>query len=186
MFPYNELILSDSALFTSTIKDNLPLEQNINTRFNAIDLECISLVVIDSHIKLEDIKYKIKTIINLTGIPAREDEIRFKKPIKLEQVLEIILRHRRSKLIFCKLTSNWIYDEQALTIMNHNSKVKLTARENKIFKFLLLNQNNKINKSDIIESLFRDSPWIGINNIEVYLNHLKNKLPEDCADVIRI
>lgn len=177
------ILLTKSDLLTDSIKDNLPDVNFFSAYKESIDyFTRIDLLIIDfNHIDLEAIqKYKVKTIVNLTNRNSfSEDEIKIPKPFRLNSLLKIIDSSNKSKDIFCIINDNFIYNERLRTLNSEEKSVKLTERENDIFKVMLFSPGYKVQKELLLKNIWKYHENSESSTVDTHLYKLKIKLPEE-------
>lgn len=179
-----EVIVNYSTVISDYIKSVLPKEQEVETTLiteninDFIDL-CpkIDLLIIDCDREISDFLYKIKTIVNLTDTPVRIDELKLNLPVSFSSLLAIIKYSRKNELIFSKINNEWLYDEQASCLINKSTRVRLTERENKVFKYLLFRANDSVHKDELLKNIWHYNLQTNSHTIETHLYRLKQKLP---------
>lgn len=186
-----ELIVITSKVALESIENNLESISSIKTIYANLDtdkllksLKKIDLVVMDEVINC-DLKH-VKTIVHVTDNKndmIREDEIKVYKPFKLERLLDIIYENRAKEKLFCCINSNIIYDEQEGILFNKDLRIKFTEKENEVFKYLLLAEDNKINKSELLKDVWGYHQDTDSTTIETHLYRLKQKLPFEILQI---
>ena len=128
----------------------------------------IPIIVISAKISMKD---KVENLLN-----GAVDYVT--KPFCNEELLARIKVHlRNSKKINQELT----YKELMLlndhhTLLVRENKIKLTKTEYAILKQLLLNQNQVISKSELLELITRDTEDCDENSLKVHISHLNKKI----------
>lgn len=186
----DEVVISKLPVIYDCITENLKSYNiNVSTKWiSDINLSLfnsfpkIDLLIVDQNIQ-NKIKYQflfnIKTIINFNLNQIRSDEIRIALPTKLFSLLNIILQNRWKKHIFCKLNESLIYDEQLSLLINKTANIKLTEKENKILKTLLLAPECKLHKKDLDTKIWNSSEGICSQTLEIHFSRLRQKLPKN-------
>ncbi len=180
------VIVTKSNLLADSIKCNLP---NIDFLFISNNLQ----KSIDSHSKIDLLiidfdcqkpeaiqQYKIKTIVTITnGNKFLKDEIKISKPFKLNSLLKIIEGTNNSKDIFCVINDDFIYNERLRTLNSQEKLIKLTEKENDIFKFMLLSPDYKIKKESLLKNIWKYHENSESSTVDTHLYKLKIKLPDE-------
>ena len=128
----------------------------------------IPIIVISAKISMKD---KVENLLN-----GAVDYVT--KPFCNEELLARIKVHlRNSKKINQELT----YKELMLlndhhTLLVSENKIKLTKTEYAILKQLLLNQNQVISKSELLELITKDTEDCDENSLKVHISHLNKKI----------
>lgn len=190
MFKKIEIVASHSPIIWRAIQSYLPAAEttvNQSTKWISANYDNliksykkIDLLIIDDNLPSHNLAttlYHVKVIVNLTSRQIRENEIALKLPIKLSQLLKIIDTIRFQQHIFTNINNGWIYDEQQAYLLNKKIRIRLTEKENKIFKHLLLAPNNQIDKDKLLKNVWQYHPDTNSNTIETHLYRLKQKLP---------
>ncbi len=179
-------ILTRSNLLASSIRDNLPdsdflfisddWEELINSH-GKIDLLIIDL----NYLLLNNSQYyKVKTVINLTNRgESLTNEIKISKPLKLNHLLNIIEAEHNNKDIFCVINNDFIYNERLRMLSSQEQLIKLTERENDIFKFMLLSPDCKIKKEWLLRNVWKYHKNSESSTVDTHLYKLKIKLPSE-------
>lgn len=72
-----------------------------------------------------------------------------------------------------------IVNLESKTVKRGGSEIILTAKEFDLIKYLIINKNKVISKKEIAEKVWGIRFDTGTNSIEVYVNHLRNKIDKD-------
>jgi len=181
--PKQIVIFTKSNLLANSIKDNLPTVEILSDNKGSIDsYSRIDLLIIDSdHIELETIQqYKVKTAVNL--INRRQflkDEIKISKPFRLNNLLRIIENSNNIKEIFCVINDDFIYNERLHTLNSEKKSIKLTEKENDIFKLMLLSPDYKVKKELLLKNIWKYHENSESSTVDTHLYKLKLKLPSE-------
>ncbi len=177
------VIVTKSNLLTNSIKDNLPdisfssINKDSIESYNRIDL----LIIDFNHIELKTVQqYKIKVVVNLVNkFNFFKDEIKISKPFKLNNLLKIIENSNNTEDIFCVINDDLIYNERLYTLSSEEKTIKLTEKENDIFKLMLLSPDYKVKKELLLQSIWDYHPNNESSTVDTHLYKLKLKLPEE-------
>jgi len=152
------VLLTRNYLLANSIKDNLLDPKNTNFFHTYSDCQAlahshnkINLLIVDlNNCPIDNTwHYKIKTLINLTSKNKYlKGEINISKPLRLTSLLKIIQDINNSEDIFCVINKDFIYNEKLHTISTQEKSIKLTAKENNIFKY----NNKELNKYNIFKN----------------------------------
>lgn len=184
------VLFTRSHLLTDSIKDNLLNTDFFYTYSNYQTLvhshNKINLLIID----LNDFPidnswyYRIKTIVNLTSKHKySKDEINISKPFRLNNLLKIIHDVNNSHDIFCVINDNFIYNEKLHIINSQEKSIKLTAKENNIFKSMLLSTEFKIEKEFLLKNIWKYHENTESSTVDTHLYRLKAKLPDNLLEL---
>lgn len=184
------ILLTRSNLLANSIRDNL-LDADFFYIYNDYQAlvnfhNKINLLIIDlSDLTLDKIwHHKIKTIINLTSKNKfSQDEINISKPFRLNNFLKIIQGVNNSQDIFCVINSNFIYNEKLHTLSSQENSIRLTAKENNIFKSMLLSTDFRIEKEFLLKNVWKYHENSESSTIDTHLYRLKAKLPDNMLEL---
>jgi DNA-binding response OmpR family regulator len=184
------ILLTRSNLLANSIRDNL-LDADFFYIYNDYQAlvnfhNKINLLIIDlSDLTLDKIwHHKIKTIINLTSKNKfSQDEINISKPFKLNNFLKIIQGVNNSQDIFCVINSDFIYNEKLHTLSSQENSIRLTAKENNIFKSMLLSTDFRIEKEFLLKNVWKYHENSESSTIDTHLYRLKAKLPDNMLEL---
>jgi hypothetical protein len=128
--------------------------------------------------------HKIRAIINLSENNIARHEIRLSKPLKLFQLIEIIgkLRQERDSL-FCPLDDNWVYNEKYSCIASSNEVIKLTEKENAVFRALIVSNDHKIDKEHLRVKVWNYHKNSESTTVDTHLYKLRQKLPAGMMNI---
>ena len=172
-FPVISNILSSYKITIDTLPSKAT---DILPNYQTIDIAIFDLVGPEA--PSFDI-FNIKTIVNLGNNFIDDAEITLNKPIRLEELLEIIKLASVANQLFTRINSQWIYDQQQACIFDRVGKIKFTNKENQIFSQLLLAPNYSLHKNELVEQIWQYHPDTDSATIETHLYKLKQKLPEN-------
>ena len=184
------ILLTRSNLLANSIRDNL-LDADFFYIYNDYQAlvnfhNKINLLIIDlSDLTLDKIwHHKIKTIINLTSKNKfSQDEINISKPFRLNNFLKIIQGVNNSQDIFCVINSDFIYNEKLHTLSSQENSIRLTAKENNIFKSMLLSTDFRIEKEFLLKNVWKYHKNSESSTIDTHLYRLKAKLPDNMLEL---
>ena len=184
------ILLTRSNLLANSIRDNL-LDADFFYIYNDYQAlinfhNKINLLIIDlSDLTLDNIwHHKIKTIINLTSKNKfSQDEINISKPLRLNNFLKIIQGVNNSQDIFCVINNDFIYNEKLHTLSSQENSIRLTAKENNIFKSMLLSTDFRIEKEFLLKNVWKYHENSESFTIDTHLYRLKAKLPDNMLEL---
>lgn len=184
------ILLTRSNLLANSIRDNL-LDADFFYIYNDYQAlinfhNKINLLIIDlSDLTLDNIwHHKIKTIINLTSKNKfSQDEINISKPFRLNNFLKIIQGVNNSQDIFCVINNDFIYNEKLHTLSSQENPIRLTAKENNIFKSMLLSTDFRIEKEFLLKNVWKYHENSESSTIDTHLYRLKAKLPDNMLEL---
>jgi hypothetical protein len=184
------ILLTRSNLLANSIRDNL-LDADFFYIYNDYQAlinfhNKINLLIIDlSDLTLDNIwHHKIKTIVNLTSKNKfSQDEINISKPFRLNNFLKIIQGVNNSQDIFCVINNDFIYNEKLHTLSSQENSIRLTAKENNIFKSMLLSTDFRIEKEFLLKNVWKYHENSESSTIDTHLYRLKAKLPDNMLEL---
>ena len=184
------ILLTRSNLLANSIRDNL-LDADFFYIYNDYQAlinfhNKINLLIIDlSDLTLDNIwHHKIKTIVNLTSKNKfSQDEINISKPLRLNNFLKIIKGVNNSQDIFCVINNDFIYNEKLHTLSSQENSIRLTAKENNIFKSMLLSTDFRIEKEFLLKNVWKYHENSESSTIDTHLYRLKAKLPDNMLEL---
>lgn len=184
------ILLTRSNLLANSIRDNL-LDADFFYIYNDYQAlinfhNKINLLIIDlSDLTLDNIwHHKIKTIINLTSKNKfSQDEINISKPFRLNNFLKIIQGVNNSQDIFCVINNDFIYNEKLHTLSSQENSIRLTAKENNIFKSMLLSTDFRIEKEFLLKNVWKYHENSESSTIDTHFYRLKAKLPDNMLEL---
>jgi hypothetical protein len=184
------ILLTRSNLLANSIKDNL-LDADFFYIYNDYQAlvnfhNKINLLIIDlSDLTLDNIwHHKIKTIVNLTSKNKfSQDEINISKPLRLNNFLYLIQGVNNSQDIFCIINNDFIYNEKLHTLSSQENSIRLTAKENNIFKSMLLSTDFRIEKEFLLKNVWKYHKNSESSTIDTHLYRLKAKLPDNMLEL---
>ena len=103
------------------------------------------------------------------------------KPFKFRELLARVHALARRRTIINKvLTAGDLkMDTKAMEVFRGSKKIDLTAREFRLLEYLLLNKNQVVSKTFILENVWDINHDLGTNVVEVYINYLRKKIDHD-------
>ena len=184
------ILLTRSNLLANSIRDNL-LDADFFYIYNDYQAlinfhNKINLLIIDlSDLTLGNIwHHKIKNIVNLTSKNKfSQDEINISKPFRLNNFLKIIQGVNNSQDIFCVINNDFIYNEKLHTLSSQENSIRLTAKENNIFKSMLLSTDFRIEKEFLLKNVWKYHENSESSTIDTHLYRLKAKLPDNMLEL---
>ncbi|MCK1976155.1 response regulator transcription factor [Jeotgalicoccus huakuii] len=141
-------------------------------------------------------KYADKPLIMLTALGAVEDKVQglgfaddyLTKPFSMEELIariKMLMRRqgqgqRQNELIEIEHLKVYLNEHQVFEGKN-DDEIRLTAKELKIFFFLLENKNQILTKEQIYEAVWNESYIPGDKSINVHIRHLREKIEDDSS-----
>ncbi len=187
------VLLTRNYLLANSIKDNLLDPKNTNFFHTYSDCQAlahshnkINLLIVDlNNCPIDNTwHYKIKTLINLTSKNKYlKGEINISKPFRLISLLKIIQDISNSEDIFCVINKDFIYNEKLHTISTQEKSIKLTVKENNIFKSILLSTEFKIEKEFLLRNVWQYNKNTESSTVDTHLYRLKAKLPDNILEL---
>lgn len=103
------------------------------------------------------------------------------KPFKFRELLARIYALARRKTVVNRvLTADDLkMDTKAMEVYRDGKKIELTAREFRLLEYLLLNKNQVVSRTFILENVWDINHDLGTNVVEVYINYLRKKIDHD-------
>ena len=180
-------------MLANSIKDNLLDPKNTNFFHTYSNCQAlahshnkINLLIVDlNNCPIDNTwHYKIKTLINLTSKNKYlKGEINISKPFRLISLLKIIQDISNSEDIFCVINKDFIYNEKLHTISTQEKSIKLTVKENNIFKSILLSTEFKIEKEFLLRNVWQYNKNTESSTVDTHLYRLKAKLPDNILEL---
>jgi hypothetical protein len=187
------VLLTRNYLLANSIKDNLLDPKNTNFFHTYSNCQAlahshnkINLLIVDlNNCPIDNTwHYKIKTLINLTSKNKYlKGEINISKPFRLISLLKIIQDISNSEDIFCVINKDFIYNEKLHTISTQEKSIKLTVKENNIFKSILLSTEFKIEKEFLLRNVWQYNKNTESSTVDTHLYRLKAKLPDNILEL---
>lgn len=181
-------IVANGSLLFDTLVDNFTFSGNqppellqVDEIVKLADFDKIDILLIDHPIDCKKIPaYKIRNIINLSGVPLFDREIALSKPYKLNDIATILCNNNtESGKLFVPINGKWIFNEQESKLQNADTSIKLTEKENNIIHFLFNSQDRSCNKEELFKSVWGYSASSETSTLETHLYKLRQKLPKD-------
>jgi len=121
----------------------------------------------------------------LTGFSVGGDDY-ISKPFSIKEVIarvKAVLKRQKSndadKLVFNDLT----IDVSTKEVFINSKKIELTKTEYKLLVFLINNSNRVISRDEIIDTIWKETPFITERTVDVHITRLRKKL-ENYAHLI--
>lgn len=178
------IIIAEDRLLIDSLQDNFLFSQPLELLYPGVlnklsELDKIDIVFIDKKTPSPQIpKYKIRTIINMSGNAVCDEEITLNKPYKLSDVATILHNHVENNKLFISLGQGWIFNEAEARLQSLDNLIRLTEKENKIIHFLMQAKNMKVSKNELFDEVWQYSANSETSTLETHLYKLRQKLPE--------
>lgn len=103
------------------------------------------------------------------------------KPFKFRELLaRVHALARRKTVVNRQLTvADLTMDTKAMEVYRGGKKIELTAREFRLLEYLLLNKNQVVSRTYILENVWDVNHDLGTNVVDVYINYLRKKIDHD-------
>jgi DNA-binding response OmpR family regulator len=103
------------------------------------------------------------------------------KPFKFRELLaRVYALARRKTAIQRILTAGDLkMDTKAMEVYRGKKRIELTAREFRLLEYLLVNKNQVVSRTYILENVWDINHDLGTNVVEVYINYLRKKIDHD-------
>ena len=103
------------------------------------------------------------------------------KPFKFRELLARVYALARRKTVVNKVLTvgDLKMDTKVMEVFRGGKKIDLTAREFRLLEYLLLNKNQVVSKTFILENVWDINHDLGSNVVEVYINYLRKKIDHD-------
>lgn len=180
-----EVLISKSKILLNSIENNLPKSCYVqifhltpDNQEMLLSIPKIDTLILDEPLDSNIPLYKINNVINLTNKQLTSNDIFLQKPVRLNELLNIVHLARVKDLIFCLLNDH-VYDEQMGRLLDQTSATRLTEKENEIIKYLLVAIDNKISKDELFDKAWNYNFKSNSTTFETHMSRLKQKLPQD-------
>ena len=103
------------------------------------------------------------------------------KPFKFRELLARVQALARRKTVVNKLLTvgDLTMDTRAMEVHRGGRKIELTAREFRLLEYLLINKNQVVSRTYILENVWDVNHDLGTNVVDVYINYLRKKIDHD-------
>lgn len=103
------------------------------------------------------------------------------KPFKFSELLARVYALARRKTVVNRVLTvdDLKMDTKAMEVTRGGKKIELTAREFRLLEYLLLNKNQVMSRTYILENVWDINHDLGTNVVEVYINYLRKKIDHD-------
>jgi len=103
------------------------------------------------------------------------------KPFKFRELLARVHALARRKTVVNKLLTvgDLTMDTKAMEVHRGGKKIELTAREFRLLEYLLINKNQVVSRTYILEHVWDVNHDLGTNVVDVYINYLRKKIDHD-------
>jgi two-component system copper resistance phosphate regulon response regulator CusR len=103
------------------------------------------------------------------------------KPFKFSELLARVYALARRKTVVNRVLTvdDLKMDTKAMEVTRGGKKIELTAREFRLLGYLLLNKNQVMSRTYILENVWDINHDLGTNVVEVYINYLRKKIDHD-------
>lgn len=103
------------------------------------------------------------------------------KPFKFRELLaRVHALARRKTVVNRQLTvADLTMDTKAMEVYRGGKKIELTAREFRLLEYLILNKNQVVSRTYILENVWDVNHDLGTNVVDVYINYLRKKIDHD-------
>lgn len=168
---YNEIlsISAEKKEFSTFFCSSYQEVKDFLNAHRKIDLLIIDLAMDED--LLSSLSRISKKIVNLT-------DGSFKKPFRLQSLIEILDQSRNSEYIYITLSDSILYDEERSIITSSENEIRLTDKENLLLASLIRHKDNMLTKDEILEKIWGYSSKAETNTIETYISRLRSYLPE--------
>lgn len=145
----------------------------------------IDLLILDAPL-LKDIHAilaRSNILANLTKESLHLESVSFCKPFCLIRLLDLVLKNKNDKNLFCSINEEWVYNEKKSHLLSATKVIDLTYQENKLFKSLLELKNYKVDKDYLKQTVWNYHKNAESGTVDTHLYRLKQKLPESLLEV---
>jgi DNA-binding response OmpR family regulator len=103
------------------------------------------------------------------------------KPFKFRELLARVHALARRKTVVNRLLTvdDLTMDTKAMEVHRGGKLIELTAREFRLLEYLLLNKNQVVSRTYILENVWDVNHDLGTNVVDVYINYLRKKIDHD-------
>lgn len=103
------------------------------------------------------------------------------KPFKFRELLaRVHALARRNTVVNRLLTVGDLkMDTRAMEVNRGGKRIELTAREFRLLEYLLINKNQVVSRTYILENVWDVNHDLGTNVVDVYINYLRKKIDHD-------
>jgi two-component system copper resistance phosphate regulon response regulator CusR len=103
------------------------------------------------------------------------------KPFKFRELLARVYALSRRKTVINKVLTvdDLKMDTKAMEVYRGGRMIDLTAREFRLLEYLLMNKNQVVSRTYILENVWDVNHDLGTNVVEVYINYLRKKIDHD-------
>ncbi len=103
------------------------------------------------------------------------------KPFKFSELLARVYALARRKTVVNRVLTvdDLKMDTKAMEVTRGGKRIELTAREFRLLEYLLLNKNQVVSRTYILENVWDINHDLGTNVVEVYINYLRKKIDHD-------
>lgn len=103
------------------------------------------------------------------------------KPFKFSELLARVYALARRKTVVNRVLTvdDLKMDTKAMEVTRGGKRIELTAREFRLLEYLLLNKNQVVSRTFILENVWDINHDLGTNVVEVYINYLRKKIDHD-------
>lgn len=146
-------------------------------KMNGIDV-CKKLRADDNHVPIILLTAKDHTKDVVKGLDAGADDY-VPKPFSFEVLLariRAILRRPHEKLAEVLTVDDLELDTTNRSVKRAGTPIPLTSKEFSILEYLLRNKNRVISKTNIMTHVWDFDADILPNNVEVFVNYIRNKV----------
>lgn len=103
------------------------------------------------------------------------------KPFKFRELLARVhaLARRQSVVSRLLTVDDLKMDTKAMEVYRGGKRIELTAREFRLLEYLLINKNQVVSRTYILENVWDVNHDLGTNVVDVYINYLRKKIDHD-------
>jgi DNA-binding response OmpR family regulator len=140
--------------------------------------------------KLREVHSDQTPVLMLTALGTTDDIVNgltlgaddyLTKPFKFRELLARVYALSRRKTVINKVLTvdDLKMDTKAMEVYRGGRKIDLTAREFRLLEYLLMNKNQVVSRTYILENVWDVNHDLGTNVVEVYINYLRKKIDHD-------